>query len=222
MSGTRGPYRTGIETRRLLVENAIRVFGEHGFRGGSLRMIAESIGAPASQIVNHFGSKDGLLTAVLDDWDARQAADAEHRGLAYVHMLRTRMAYSRDNPTWSAFFLTLGAEATAADHPAHRYFVDRYAHIATRLQEEILHAAAAGEIAPIAADAARVEAVRLSAMMDGLQLQWLLDRDVDLVGAFDAYLDRVIDGWRRPAPSDTPSADADAPASHPAPPGTAH
>ena len=36
MSGTRGPYRTGIETRRLLVENAIKVFGEHGFRGGSL------------------------------------------------------------------------------------------------------------------------------------------------------------------------------------------
>jgi len=201
MSGTRGPYRTGIETRRLLVENAIKVFGEHGFRGGSLRMIAESIGAPASQIINHFGSKDGLLTAVLDHWDSRQVPEGDHTGLAYVEMLRPRMEYSRDNPSWVEFFLTLGSEATAADHPAHQYFVDRYSHIADRLQEEILRAAADGEIAPLDAARARVEAQRLSAMMDGLQLQWLLDRDLDLVGAFNDYLDSVIDRWVTPAPT---------------------
>jgi len=201
MSGTRGPYRTGIETRRLLVENAIRVFGEHGFRGGSLRMIAESIGAPASQIINHFGSKDGLLTAVLDHWDSQQVPEGDHTGLAYVEMLRPRMEYSRDNPSWVEFFLTLGSEATAADHPAHQYFVDRYSHIADRLQEEILRAAADGEIAPLDASQARVEAQRLSAMMDGLQLQWLLDRELDLVGAFNDYLDSVIDRWVTPAPT---------------------
>ena len=199
MTGARGPYRTGIETRRLLVENAIKVFGEHGFRGGSLRMIAESIGAPASQIINHFGSKDGLLTAVLDHWDSQQVPEGDHTGLAYVEMLRPRMAYSRDNPAWVEFFLTLGSEATAADHPAHAYFVDRYSHIADRLQEEILRAAANGEIAPLSAAAARVEAQRLSAMMDGLQLQWLLDRELDLVGAFNDYLDSVIDRWITPA-----------------------
>ena len=193
MSGARGPYRTGIETRRLLVENAIRVFGEHGFRGGSLRMIAESVGAPASQIVNHFGSKDGLLTAVLDHWDAQQVPDSGLHGLAYVQMLRGRMAYSSDNPTWVEFFLTLGSEAAAADHPAHLYFVDRYTHIADRLQAELLYAASIGEIARLEAPAARVEAQRLSAMMDGLQLQWLFDRELDLVAAFNAYLDSVID-----------------------------
>ena len=201
MSGTRGPYRTGIETRRLLVENAIKVFGEHGFRGGSLRMIAESIGAPASQIINHFGSKDGLLTAVLDHWDSQQVPEGDHTGLAYVEMLRPRMEYSRDNPSWVEFFLTLGSEATAADHPAHQYFVDRYSHIADRLQEEIVRAANDGEIAPLSAAAARVEAQRLSAMMDGLQLQWLLDRELDLVGAFNDYLDSVIDRWITPAPT---------------------
>ena len=201
MSGTRGPYRTGIETRRLLVENAIKVFGEHGFRGGSLRMIAESIGAPASQIINHFGSKDGLLTAVLDHWDSQQVPEGDHTGLAYVEMLRPRMVYSRENPSWVEFFLTLGSEATAADHPAHQYFVDRYSHIADRLQEEILRAATDGEIAPLDAAQARVEAQRLSAMMDGLQLQWLLDRELDLVGAFNDYLDSVIDRWVTPAPT---------------------
>jgi len=199
MSGARGPYRTGIETRRLLVENAVLVFGEHGFRGGSLRMIADSVGAPASQIVNHFGSKDGLLTAVLDHWDALQVSEGDQQGLAYVDTLRARMAYSRDNPTWVEFFLTLGSEATGAEHPAHQYFVDRYAHIADRLQEEILRAAAELEIAPLTAADARSEAQQLSAMMDGLQLQWLLDRDLDLVAGFDRYLDAAIARWKHPA-----------------------
>lgn len=203
MTGSRGPYRPGIETRRQLVENAIRVFGEHGFRGGSLRMIAESIGAPASQIVNHFGNKDGLLTAVLDHWDAQQVDEGAQRGLAYVNTLRDRMAYSRSNPSWVEFFLTLGSEATASGHPAHQYFVDRYAHITDRLQEEILRAAANAEIAPVSEAQARIEAQQLSAMMDGLQLQWLLDRDLDLVASFDHYLDAVIDRWMRPASPET-------------------
>jgi len=199
MSGPRGPYRTGIQTRRMLVENAVRVFGERGFRGGSLRMIAESVGAPASQIVNHFGSKHGLLVAVLDHWDALQVDEGAVHGLAYVQTLRTRIAYSRENPAWVGFFLTLGSEATAVDHPAHDYFVRRYARIADRLQSEIEQAANDGDIAPIAPAVARVEAQRLSAMMDGLQLQWLLDPGLDLVAAFDDYLDAVIDRWRRAA-----------------------
>lgn len=191
----RGAYRNGVETRRLLVENAIRVFGEHGFRGGSLRMIAGSVGVPASQIVNHFGSKHGLLTAVLDRWDADQVDDETLHGLAYIETLRDRIAYSRDHPAWVEFFLTMGSEATAVDHPAHAYFVERYARIGDRLQGEILYAARAGQIAAMSPSSAREEAQLLSAMMDGLQLQWLLDRDLDLVAVFDRHLDTVLARW---------------------------
>jgi AcrR family transcriptional regulator len=196
MSPARGPYRTGIEKRRLLVENAMRVFAEHGYHGGSLRIIADAVGAPASQIVNLFGSKHGLLTAVLDAWDAEQVDDSALTGLAYVNALRSRMAYSRESPTWVRFLLTLGSEATAADHPAHTYFVERYDRIAEHLGAAIQQAAADGDIAPIDRPAARVEAQLLSSMMDGLQLQWLLDPGLDLVAAFDGYLDAVLERWR--------------------------
>jgi len=195
----RGPYRNGIEKRRLIVESAIRVFGESGYRGGPLRAIAESVGSPASQIISLFGSKNGLLIAVLDHWDLQQVDEENTTGLDYVQSLRDRMRYSSKNRQWVEFFLTLGSEATTLDHPAHEYFVDRYEQISDRLQSEILRAAECGEIRPIEAGVARVEAQRLSAMMDGLQLQWLLNPDFDMVTAFDDYLDTVIARWRTSA-----------------------
>ncbi|RWZ52885.1 TetR/AcrR family transcriptional regulator [Labedella phragmitis] len=195
-NGSRGPYKSGVESRRRLVETAIHVFGERGYRGGSLRMIAEAVDAPASQIINLFGSKDGLLVAVLDRWDALQVENTELSGLPYVDALRARIRYSHENPAWVEFLITLSAEATAPGHPAHDYFVDRYRHITDRLQEEIARAAETGQISALTGPEARAEAHRLSAMMDGLQLQWLLDREFDLVAAFDGYLDALIARWR--------------------------
>lgn len=205
----RGPYRTGIEKRKRIVENAVRVFGDHGYRGGSLRMIASAVGAPASQIIALFGSKDGLLTAVLDRWDNQQVDEVTLHGLDYVNTLRERIAYSYSNPQWIELLLTLGSEATAADHPAHTYFVDRYERIADRLQAEILEAARTGDIARVEPSMARVEAQKLSAMMDGLQLQWLLNRQFDMVPAFNSYLDDVIARWKKTTDA-TPSLHAHA------------
>ncbi len=196
MAGTtRGPYQTGIEKRSRIVKKAIEVFGEHGYRGGSLRMIADAVGTPASAIIALFGSKDGLLTAVLTDWDRQQVDEVSIHGLAYINLQRERIVYTRSNPLWISLLLTLASEATALEHPAHAFFVDRYESIADRLQSEILEAVRAGEIDLLGAAEARVEARRLSAMMDGLQLQWLLNRDFDVVGAFDSYLDAVIARW---------------------------
>ena len=75
MSGTqtggRGPYRTGVRRREQLVAVAIDVFGEHGFAGGSIRAIADRAGVSHATLIQRFGSKEGLLTAVLQEWDRR-------------------------------------------------------------------------------------------------------------------------------------------------------
>lgn len=192
----RGPYRSGIEKRRRIVETAIAVFGERGYRGGSLRMIAAEVGSTASQIIALFGSKDGLLTAVLDEWDTRQVDDRGLVGLEHLDLLRTRMRYSREHPEYVEFFTTLSAEATSSDHPAHRFFVERYETLADSLEQQLRAAAERGEIGQLADQQYREEARALSAMMDGLQLQWLLNRRFDLVAAFDRYLDDAIRRWR--------------------------
>ncbi len=192
----RGPYRAGVEKRRRIVENAIRVFGERGYGGGSLRMIADAVGAPASQIIALFGSKDGLLTAVLERWDEEQVAAGDATGLAHVELLRERIRYSRDHPEWVAFFSTLCAEAASPAHPAHAFFADRYERLADGLGAQLALAARRGEIAALGEEACRREARMLSAMMDGLQLQWLMNRDLDLVALFDRHLDDAIARWR--------------------------
>lgn len=195
----RGPYRAGIEKRRRIVEKAIAVFGEHGYGGGSLRMVAERVGASASQIIALFGSKDGLLTAVLNEWDARQVDDGRFAGIAHIEALRARMRYSREHPEYVEFFATLCAEATALSHPAHQYFIDRYERVADALEQHLRLAAETGEIAPLADPLYREEARALSAMMDGLQLQWLMNRRFDMVAAFDRFLDAAIARWQAPA-----------------------
>ncbi len=68
---TRGPYRTGVRRRDQLVAVAVDVFAEHGYAGGSIRAIAEKAGVSHATLILHFGSKEGLLTAVLAEWDRR-------------------------------------------------------------------------------------------------------------------------------------------------------
>src|SRR6478609_7300154 len=67
----RGPYRTGIRRREQIVEAATEVFAESGYAGGSIRAIAVRAGITNATLLQHFGSKEGLLQAVLEDWDRR-------------------------------------------------------------------------------------------------------------------------------------------------------
>ena len=58
--------------------------------------------------------------------------------------------------------------------------------------DDLVLAAADGEISPITPDEAMGEARALFAFMDGIEIQWLLDPTVDMVGEFDRYLARTL------------------------------
>ena len=59
------------ERREELVEKALHYFLKHGLAGLSLRPLAGRIGTSARLLVYHFGSKDGLIAAVMDEVQAR-------------------------------------------------------------------------------------------------------------------------------------------------------
>jgi len=55
----------------LLLRKCLRYFLQHGVANLSLRPLAQSVGTSARMLVHHFGSKEGLITAVMDQVRAR-------------------------------------------------------------------------------------------------------------------------------------------------------
>src|SRR3954451_12221659 len=186
--GPRGPYAAGRESQRAIVDAARTVFAERGFRAGSLREVGERAGVSAANVVHHFGSKEGLLVAVLD---ARDESNGEEllelfgRG-ELVRGLRGLVRANSLERDLTRLYTTLGTEALDPGHPAHAYFRTRYTDIRGYLASGIEQARRIGALPP--GPDAREVAASLLAVMDGLQTQWLLDESFDMAAAFDAYL----------------------------------
>ena len=86
-------------------------------------------------------------------------------------------------------FTVVSAESVTENHPAKPFFVERYRGVRARIAEAICHELGDELPAGLTADGA---ASLLIAVMDGLQVQWLLSPDdlemAPLVGQFVAML----------------------------------
>jgi AcrR family transcriptional regulator len=60
--------------RRKLLDAAIDHIAHHGGAGKSLRALATDLGTSHRMLIYHFGSKEGLLTAVAREVETRQRA----------------------------------------------------------------------------------------------------------------------------------------------------
>lgn len=197
--GVRGPYRTGIERRRQILDKAIDVFGTRGYTGGSLRQIAGEVGVTPAALAKHFDSKEDLLIEVLRFWEEdnrRFEPDPDARGLTAIEGNTAVMAAHLQRRGFLELFLTLSTEASDSSHPARAFVTARYAATLATFARHIAEAAEDGEIERMPAEQIEGEARALIALMDGLELQWLLDPDMDLVGTFAAQLDATITRWR--------------------------
>jgi AcrR family transcriptional regulator len=66
-------------TRERVLARAERLFSQRGYRGVSLRELAEACGVRPFTIQHHFGSKLGLYDAVLRRWDEDVLARVSER-----------------------------------------------------------------------------------------------------------------------------------------------
>ncbi len=62
-----GRQERGDRTRELLIDETVRCIREEGFSAASARHIIERAGVSWGVIQHHFGDRDGLLSAVIDD-----------------------------------------------------------------------------------------------------------------------------------------------------------
>ena len=106
------------------------------------------------------------------------------------------MRYKMENRGIIELYVTMSAEATSPDHPAHRFIRQRYDTIVAEVTDHFHEAINAGQFRALTDQQIEHETRTLFAVMDGLQLQWLLDPSVSLAGAFRSYLDQALTRWR--------------------------
>ena len=73
-SGVR-PNRRGVRSRERVLDAAEHVMAEDGFEAATLARIVEESGIPLSSVYHYFGSKEGVLLAVMERGAERFFAD---------------------------------------------------------------------------------------------------------------------------------------------------
>lgn len=104
--------RTRIQARNsaAILEAALELFSQHGFRGTTLDLIAEGAGLSKPNLLYYFPSKEGiysaLLAALLKTWlDPLRAMNPEGEPLAEIlGYVRRKLQLSRDYPRESRLF----------------------------------------------------------------------------------------------------------------------
>jgi len=183
----RGSYAKGKAKRQEIVDAALAVFARGGYHSGSLREVAKRVGLTTAGVMHHFASKEELFTEVLRQRDERvREAAGDVSETTLLEQTRKVVAYNQSTRGLTSLYTVISAEATDPEHPAHEYFVDRYAAGRVLAEETIRDALAHGRI-DASIDVA-VAARLIPAVMDGLQQQWLLDPSFDMAAAFDEFL----------------------------------
>lgn len=169
--------------KQEILQAAFEVFSNKGFRGGSLSQVSELVGISEAGILHHFKTKGNLLIAVLEYRDSlsRDVAriSLNMSGKEFLRGWFDLLNFNISHPGIVELYCIVSAESTAQDHPAHEFFKNRYEFVIGLTQSAFEDLSAnnylRSRVSPIEASRA------LIALSDGLQLQWLLNRQWDMI-----------------------------------------
>ena len=87
-------------SRATVIDTACQLFAERGYRGASMKDIAEILGVRAPSLYNHVLSKQDILFAIMDKAMDR-ALDAQEEALAGVgeHLVACHMTVPKSGHT---------------------------------------------------------------------------------------------------------------------------
>jgi AcrR family transcriptional regulator len=115
------PNRRGLKSRELVLDAAERVMAEHGFEAATIARVVEEAGIPLSSVYHYYGSKDGILLAVMERGAERFFADMPvsqvRRGRPTQHLARyiARAAETLErHPDFLRLLIVFAAQPPAA------------------------------------------------------------------------------------------------------------
>ena len=173
----------GRTQRDRVLRAAMDIFSAQGYRGASLDAVAEAVGMTRQGLLHYFPSKVQLLLGVLElrqEQDHARVEQMFERSQGMADVVLTIVRRNQVQPELIRLFTILAAESADAEHPGHDWFVDRYRGLRSRMTERIAAEQRTGALST--ALTAGSIATLLIAVMDGLQIQHLLDPGaVDMV-----------------------------------------
>lgn len=201
-SGKRGPYSKSADRREAIVRAAHAVFAAHGYGGGSFQDVADRVGMSQTSLLHYFPTKRELLLAVLN-WRDSITGDGQtppEPDEGFSDSILRQARFNENVPGVVELYSVLCAESLTDDHPGREYFRHRFATLRGSYAAELSRLAATGRLRD-GVDPDRAAAT-LIALWDGIQTQWLLDRDtIDVAACIGDYLSLIV----RDLPGDSPA-----------------
>jgi AcrR family transcriptional regulator len=190
-------YAPGRARREQIVAEATTLYGRVGFHAATTLGLAAQCGISRAGLLHHFPTKESLLLAVLEERDREELArfrengSANRDGLGVLRGMIDLVEYNSKQYGIVELYAVLSAEATAPDHPAHDYFVERYKRIRAGTAWALGRAQAEGYLVE-GTDVADL-AIELTSLIDGLQLQWLLaPQEVDMPAQLRKRIQQLV------------------------------
>jgi AcrR family transcriptional regulator len=199
-TGQRGPYAKGIAKREEILERALDVIARGGYRKASVKELADAVGLSQAGLLHYFESKEELFAEILRKRDELALA-ALREDLAPIEDLRSVLVtvaqHNAEVPGLVELYGRLAVAATDPQHPAHAFFLQRGEAVRSLFVHLLAKQQAAGNLT----DRIPLETLAriLQAVTDGLQLQWMMERDVDMAATIDALFDLLADHTGPPA-----------------------
>jgi AcrR family transcriptional regulator len=182
----------GRARREQLLQAALSAFAARGYRGASLASIASDVKISQPGLLHHFPSKKHLLVRVLEYHDDRNAEriKAVIANTSLANGLLDLARHHEANPEFIRLFVVIAAESVDPEHPAHDWFVERYRRIRASLRAQVAEEQRRGRMTK-AIDPDTITQLLL-AVLDGLELQHLLDTDeVQIAAPLSALLEML-------------------------------
>jgi AcrR family transcriptional regulator len=170
----------GQARKRDIIDAATRILARNGARGTTLGEIASAVGVSQAAVVYHFGTKEELLHAVLDNRDRFEDEQLWRAGSdpgLEVFTIVADMVRSWDtNPDIVGLLAVLLAENVGDDDLLRPRLQSNYQLTVDRLTTTLHNAQDRHEIR---ADVdPRLTAIEILAFISGLELAWLVTPDL--------------------------------------------
>jgi AcrR family transcriptional regulator len=192
------PSSRGAARKKMIIEAATRMFARNGSRGTTLGEIAAEVGVSQAAVVYHFGTKEELLNAVIDNRDRFEDTqlwrNGPDPGLDIFSIVADIVHSWADHPEIVGLLAVLLAENVTDEGPLRPRLRGNYQLTVQRIADTLGNAIERGEMR---ADVdPRLKATELLAFLSGLELAWIVSPDIPAAETAAIWAAQQIAGLR--------------------------